>query len=86
MLKWIINECVFAPHRFQFLRDFRFQWNRFLGLIQESVALNKVLRDHESGVYYSYWFNEWATALAMCREQGLKGQLLARMHGYDFDE
>ncbi len=86
MMKWIIHECVFAPHRLQFLRDFRFQWNRFVGLVQESVALKKVLHDHESGVYYSYWFNEWATTLAMCREQGLKGKLVARMHGFDFDE
>ncbi len=86
MLKWIINECVFASHRFQFLSDFRFQWNRFVGLIHESIALNKILREQDSGVYYSYWFNEWATMLAMCREQGLKGKLVGRMHGYDFDE
>jgi colanic acid/amylovoran biosynthesis glycosyltransferase len=86
MLKWILNEFVFAPHRFQSLRDFRFQWNRFVGLIQESVALNNVLHTNDTGVYYSYWFNEWATVLAMCREQGLKGKLVARMHGYDYDE
>ena len=86
MLKWLFSELIWAPHRLQFLIDFHFQWNRFVGLVQESVALNNVLHTNDSGVYYSYWFNEWATLLAMCREQGLKGKLVARMHGYDYDE
>ena len=86
ILGWIVAELWYAPHRFQFIRDFRFQWNRMLGLVKESVGLKQELLEQTEGVYYSYWFNEWATLLAMCREQGLKGKLVARMHGYDFDE
>jgi glycosyltransferase involved in cell wall biosynthesis len=86
ILGWVVAELWHAPHRFQFIRDFRFQWNRMLGMVKESVGLKQELLEQAEGVYYSYWFNEWATLLAMCREQGLKGKLVARMHGYDFDE
>jgi glycosyltransferase involved in cell wall biosynthesis len=86
MLKWVISEFLFAPHRFKFVLEFSFHWNRWIGLIREALALQKALQEKESGIYYSYWFNEWATALAICREQGLKGKMVARMHGYDFDE
>jgi glycosyltransferase involved in cell wall biosynthesis len=86
ILGWVVAELWHAPHRFQFIRDFRFQWNRMLGLVKESVGLKQELLEQAEGIYYSYWFNEWATLLAMCREQGLKGKMVARMHGYDFDE
>jgi glycosyltransferase involved in cell wall biosynthesis len=86
ILGWVVAELWHAPHRFQFIRDFQFQWNRMLGMVKESVGLKQELLEQAEGVYYSYWFNEWATLLAMCREQGLKGKLVARMHGYDFDE
>ena len=86
ILGWVVAELWHAPHRFQFIRDFRFQWNCMLGMVKESVGLKQELLEQAEGVYYSYWFNEWATLLAMCREQGLKGKLVARMHGYDFDE
>lgn len=37
-------------------------------------------------VYYSYWFNEWASALAIARRRGLFGRFIVRAHGYDYDE
>ncbi|MBM3921215.1 MAG: glycosyltransferase [Sphingomonadales bacterium] len=86
MLKWLLSEIIRAPHRFRFLKEFSYNWNRWVGLIREASALHTVLKQSDSGIYYSYWFNEWATAMAICREQGLQGRMVARMHGYDFDE
>lgn len=86
MLKWLLTELIRAPHRFRFLKEFSYNWNRWVGLIREASALHTVLKQSDSCIYYSYWFNEWATVMAICREQGLQGRMVARMHGYDFDE
>lgn len=37
----------------------------------------------ENGIYYSYWFNDWATILALLRSNKRINKFVSRAHGYD---
>lgn len=85
---WPVKEFFKSPHRFRYISEFRWNLYRFIGLVQKAKALKQALTEvaDEATVHYSYWFNEWATILAMAKQMGLKGKIVTRVHGYDFDE
>jgi len=86
IILWWASEFIRSPHRWKYLLQFRWNWNRFLGLLDAADRLKEFLFKQEPGIYYSYWFNEWATILAIAKDMGLKGKFITRAHGYDFDE
>jgi glycosyltransferase involved in cell wall biosynthesis len=58
-----------------------------MGILFISDNINNYFKsDDKNNVFYSYWFNEWASALAISRQNRLKGKLITRAHGYDYDE
>lgn len=85
ILKWFVLEMVKSPHRKKYIKEFKWNWNRLMGLIMEAEMLPKSWRQKDV-VLYSYWLNDWATILAILREKGWKNKMVCRAHGYDFDE
>ncbi len=86
ILGWWISELASSPYRWKYLRQFKWNFYRFIGLVDASNRLMKLISIHRADIYYSYWFNEWATVLALTKQKGIKGKLITRAHGYDFDE
>jgi glycosyltransferase involved in cell wall biosynthesis len=88
IFKWWLHEWIHSPHRMKYISQWSYNWNRFIGLISRADQLLNAEREKNSSsnIYYSYWFNEWATVLALAKDMGLKGKFVTRVHGYDFDE
>jgi glycosyltransferase involved in cell wall biosynthesis len=86
--KWFMVEIIKSPHRGKYISQFKWNFKRLAGLINNAA----VFKTHHSklttqnSTFYSYWFNEWASILALAKQMGLKGKLVSRTHGYDFDE
>lgn len=91
ILKYYHNAIMKSPHRWKYLRQLRFTWNTLMGFISRAewimVSQKAAITDSAEGVvFYSYWFNEWASGLALARRKGLRGRFVVRAHGYDYDE
>lgn len=90
--KAFITEFIKSPHRWKYVNQFKWNFNHLIGCINNAVFLKEELdKDIKANqetefVCYSYWFNEWATILALSKVLGLKNELVTRAHGYDFDE
>lgn len=74
----------------KYVKQFGFTWNALMGFLLRSEILMNEFHNNSSEqndrVFYSYWFNEWASALAIARAKGLAGRFVVRAHGYDYDE
>jgi glycosyltransferase involved in cell wall biosynthesis len=85
ILYWWIYEFIHSKHRFKYVIQFKWNWNRLVGIIKISDSLKKE-GIPENAILYSYWFNEWAEVLAWSKGSWLKNIFASRAHGYDFDE
>jgi len=60
-----------------------------LKLLRNSESVAKKLSiwlrntDVKDGVFYSYWFDEWTSALAILKMNGLVSSYISRAHGFD---
>ncbi len=87
ILMYFLQAITGSKHRIRYITQFSFNWNRLMGILFISDNINNYFKsDDKNIVFYSYWFNEWASALAISRQNGLKGKLITRAHGYDYDE
>jgi len=89
IVRYYLKMLFGSVHRMKYIRQFGYTWNTLMGFVRRSDWLMKEFCNQgKSGdmVYYSYWFNEWASALAIARSRGLKGRYAVRAHGYDYDE
>jgi glycosyltransferase involved in cell wall biosynthesis len=91
ILEYYLSALASSVHRFKYFSQFKYTWNTLIGFIRRADRiLSQFQRDSKEvagkRIYYSYWFNEWASALAIARRKGLKGKFVVRAHGYDYDE
>jgi glycosyltransferase involved in cell wall biosynthesis len=87
ILRYFLQAITGSKHRLRYITQFSFNWNRLMGILFISDNINNYFKsDDKNNVFYSYWFNEWASALAISRQNGLKRKLITRAHGYDYDE
>lgn len=84
ILSRFMHEIWFSEHRFKYLTQFKFNLFQLIGSINLAEQLMRNIEAHQ--IYYTYWCNEWGSALATANSKGLKGKFVTRMHGYDFDE
>ena len=89
--KYYLGAFFKSGHRYKYITQFRFTWNTLMGFIHKAEWLRSKFQNQDkttakNTVYYSYWFNEWASSLAIARYKGLKGRFVVRAHGYDYDE
>lgn len=57
-----------------------------LQIIFRSIKLKEILREFPSsktGIHYSYWTEDWATALCILKKEGVIDNIVSRVHGYD---
>ncbi|WP_242928880.1 glycosyltransferase [Pontibacter vulgaris] len=52
-------------------------------LVESWLKINKI---NTSSIFYSYWTDEWATILALLKENGLITNFYSRVHGFDLYE
>ncbi|MDP2175484.1 MAG: glycosyltransferase [Bacteroidota bacterium] len=90
--KWFIIEFVKSPHRFKYISQFNWNFKRLAGLLNAAVGLAKELNksgltaNKDTVIFYTYWFNEWASILSLANELGLNQKFVTRVHMYDFEE
>lgn len=81
-MRILFNEWIHSNTGLQFLRyDLRMLRNAEI----LSKKLNVWLQSSETSgaVFYSFWFDEWASALAILKMSGLVPKYVCRAHGYD---
>jgi colanic acid/amylovoran biosynthesis glycosyltransferase len=97
IVKWFVMEFIKSPHRAKYISQFKWNFKRLAGLINNAAKFKKDFFSTTQNfdfhperiqrtIFYSYWFNDWASILAIAKQMGLKGKLISRTHGYDFDE
>ena len=87
MIKYFFNAFFLSRDRLKHIAQFSYTWNYLVGVVKLSYALQKKIEKITSNVvYYSYWYDNWASALVVCKQKGLNVNLVVRAHGYDYDE
>lgn len=91
IIKWFVLEFIKSPHRLKYISQFSWNFKRLVGLLNNAIELKTELTKAkraktDQDVYYSYWFNDWASMLVLANQLGLSGNLGCRTHGFDFDE
>ena len=90
--QWFILEFIKSPFRFKYISQFNWNFKRLVGLLNAAVGIKKELekewlnKDVKSYKIYTYWFNDWASILALANCIGLKKSFVTRVHLYDFEE
>lgn len=85
IVKWYAYECLKSKHRWKYISSFTWNFYQLIDIIRTSNKL-KLENLPSDAIYYAYWFDEWANALAWSRQTWLEGKVVVRMHGFDFDE
>lgn len=91
ILRKYLQAIFKSRYSIKYVTQFSYNWNTLMGFIRRSAWMMKQFKPEQTGhnkgkVFYSYWFNEWASALAIARNKGLAGRFIVRAHGYDYDE
>lgn len=90
IIRYYVKALLKSVNRMKYVKQFGFTWNALMGFLLRSEILMNEFHNNSSEqndrVFYSYWFNEWASALAIARAKGLAGRFVVRAHGYDYDE
>lgn len=88
IVKWFALEFIKSPHRFKYITQFNWNFKRLVGLLNNAIELKQSINklNISKPIYYSYWFNDWASMLVIAKQLGLKGKIVSRTHGFDFDE
>lgn len=84
-----LKEFIISPKRFKYLSEFKFNFYRVVGLINDAEILVKELKpllEKTNNKIYSYWFNDNVSRLVLTRWFGLKLEIVTRVHLYDFEE
>lgn len=81
-------EKKFSPHREKYRQRFRHHFDYLLHRFNDAGWLRKELEQYDarSTLFYSYWFNHWATVLSLVKYSGSPIKFFTRIHGGDYDE
>ena len=65
--------------------NFRETLSYLLRLVFKSYLLNEWISKHNSNntIYYSYWFDDWATILSVLKFKKIIPDFISRAHGFD---
>ena len=78
-------ECFKSKNRRGYIVDFSSYRSQLIQCIHLSELLQKeIIRLNASNLlHYSYWTEEWATALSILKRKQKINYLISRVHGYD---
>lgn len=54
--------------------------------VADQLALKIEDLNLKNALFYSYWFDHWATVLSLLKKRGIIDQYVSRIHGYDLYE
>ena len=76
-----------SKNRSKYISQFFFSWNFLMGILKRTHQIEQsgIIQNQEA-VFYTYWFSEWASSLAVCKKRNKIERLITRAHGYDYDE
>ncbi len=90
LLSWFLGEIFSSRHRFRYLKEFKWNFYRWLGMLKVALAWQQkretLKKQYPNPKLYTYWFNEWGTVLSLARCMGMKDRFVSRVHLYDFEE
>lgn len=80
----------FQTRRIKLLANIRYHFNEFIRYIDLAKVINDKINEgsmEEDSLYYTYWFDEWTSALSILRYKfGRNIKIVTRAHGYDLYE
>jgi glycosyltransferase involved in cell wall biosynthesis len=56
------------------------------GLLRSFYLADCIKKEKVEGVFYTFWFNQWASALALLKKKGAIRSFVSRVHGADLYE
>lgn len=89
ILRYFTYEFLFSKHRIKYLFQFKWNFYRLIGLIQEAEVLGAQMKDFDKpdSICYTYWFNEQTSRLMLLKKMGMPNlRVISRVHLYDFEE
>lgn len=89
ILRYFTYEFLFSKHRIKYLYQFKWNFYRLVGLIQEAEVLGAQMKDiyKPDSKCYTYWFNEQTSRLLLLKKMGMPSlKVKSRVHLYDFEE
>jgi glycosyltransferase involved in cell wall biosynthesis len=89
ILGYFVYEFFFSKHRFKYLTQFKWNFYRLIGLIQEAEAIGVEMKNiyKQDSICYTYWFNEQTSRLLLLKKMGMPNlRVISRVHLYDFEE
>ncbi len=84
----LLSEFVRVPRPFYFLKNIR-QFNSILirGIYDSEKIKQSIKHSPDEVIYYSYWMNDWALALAILKRKKVINNFVFRCAGFDiYDE
>ena len=71
-----------------FLRDLPYQISYFNRVRLKAKKLEKHIKEHNltNAIHYIYWFDEWASILALVKKEIPQLKVISRVHGFDLHE
>jgi colanic acid/amylovoran biosynthesis glycosyltransferase len=87
ILDYYLCSIFRSKNKKKYFLQFSYSWNHLMGILNTTYRIeqSEITKNREA-VFYTYWFNEWTSALAICNRRGVIGRLISRAHGYDYDE
>ncbi len=88
--KWyilnILLKELFSGHLFN--SEVNYQISSLIRMFSKSQELEYWLKNENllNSTFYSYWFNNWSTVLAILKSKGIIKKFIARAHGFDLYE
>lgn len=89
ILRYFGYEFLFSKHRIKYLTQFKWNFYRLIGLIEDADSLKAKLKDNFKPdiICYTYWFNEQTSRLLLLKKMGMPNlRVISRVHLYDFEE
>lgn len=89
ILGYFTYEFLFSKHRIKYLSQFKWNFYRLIGLIEDADSLKAKLKDNFKPdiICYTYWFNEQTSRLLLLKKMGMPNlRIISRVHLYDFEE
>ena len=89
ILRYFGYEFLFSKHRIKYLNQFKWNFYRLIGLVQEAEVLLDSMKGNckKDSVCYTYWFNDQTSRLLLLKKMGIPNlKIISRVHLYDFEE
>lgn len=85
---WFFVELIKSKNRIDYLKNFKWHFNRLAGIINNAKLLNSKINEMElkDPVFYSFWFDDWGSTLSILTKIRSKFEFVTTVHLFDFEE